>query len=235
MKTIKFFSIISLSFVLLLTACDGGLSGKNANKATSTPEVIQRPEATQDVAATVAAILTAIPTETTTPVLTATNVPNTPTVESTTPTNSLKYDQEGCDSSNFKACVPPAQWAWYQQDSAKRLLFPAQYLQQAQDGILTPGEAITQIQQMAAGWAITWDKWASHDVDRVWPTLIWNPQRSTCSYVPDTAFPLLQAKGVPTEWYHSVAVVQSHTPADPKAGQIQVVCTTNDNWAVLLH
>ena len=148
--------------------------------------------------------------------------------------SSLKYDETGCDALNLPACVPAEQSSWWSADSANRHLFPAIYLRNAQSGDLSPAEAIIAIQQMAAGWATTWDAWTTLDVDPVYPTLVWCPQRD-CTFVPDTAFPLLQAPGVGSEWYFSIAVVSAHLPADPPAGQTTISCPSGDCWAVALH
>jgi len=149
------------------------------------------------------------------------------------PTNSLKYDEMGCNADDLVACVPGEQAVW-QADSANRHLFPAIYLRNVQSGDRSPSDAIVQIQQMASGWAKSWDKWTAFNADPRWPTLVWCPQRN-CEYVPDTAFPLLNAPGVSSEWYYSIAIVSAHLPADPSASQTQVVCPSGDCWAVLLH
>jgi hypothetical protein len=165
------------------------------------------------------------------PVFTSTTKPAAP--DASAPTNSLKYDEMGCNADDLVACVPGEQAAW-QADSANRHLFPAIYLRNVQSGDRSPSDAIVQIQQMASGWAKSWDKWTAFNADPRWPTLVWCPQRN-CEYVPDTAFPLLNAPGVSSEWYYSIAIVSAHLPADPSASQTQVVCPSGDCWAVLLH
>lgn len=139
----------------------------------------------------------------------------------------------GCLNATDVSCVPSPQAAWWNAASGRHL-FPALYLQNAQSGDLTPAEAIIQIQQMAAGWAQSWDAWTSFTAHPEWPTLVWCPQRD-CEFPPDTAFPLLHADGVPAEWYFSIGIVSAHLPADPPAGDTQVICPAGDCWSVLLH
>lgn len=147
----------------------------------------------------------------------------------------LKYDMTDCDPANFQACVPAGQWNWYVADKANRHLFPALYIQNVQSGDLTPAQAIAAIQQMGAGWAQSADGWSTIAVDDRLATLVWNAQRNTCEYVPDTARPLENAVGTPEEWQNSIVIVSAHMPADPAAAQITVTCTTSDNWSTLMQ
>lgn len=149
--------------------------------------------------------------------------PLSPATPATTGTG-LKYDETGCDPSNLSACRNQGQTE-----------FVAVIVRNIQSGDRTLAGGIQAIQQLFASTpgSKTWDKWTSLNADPVLPTFVWCPA-GTCSYPPDSAFPLM---GIPALKDHAfkIAIVSAHAPADPAAAITKVSCPLADCWAGLLR
>lgn len=137
-------------------------------------------------------------------------------------TSSLKYDETGCPVGNPYQCL----------DGTGQTEFPAVYVRNIQSGDKVLFQGIAAIQQLAQAAGVpSMDRWTELDAHPVSPTFVWCP--SGCSWIPDTAFPLLGIGSTDDDF--AIGIVQAHYPADPQAGVTKIVCPAGDCWAVPLR